>query len=242
MNIIPAIDLQNGKCVRLTQGKLSETTVYNENPTKQAIDFELAGCKKIHIIDIDGAISNISKNKNTILEIIKNVSLKIQLGGGIRSYEQIKFWLDSGIENLIIGSMAFKNPKLLLNVIEEFPNRIIVAIDDNNSKPMISGWTEETKVSLNDAVKSFENEKLKGYVYTDINRDGTLLGLDLNKITKFSLNTKHKIIIGGGLRDMKDIKNLSLLNLKNIEGVIVGKAYYTGSINLKEAIASFENA
>ena len=242
MNIIPAIDLQNGKCVRLTQGKLSETTVYNENPTKQAIDFELAGCKKIHIIDIDGAISNISKNKNTILEIIKNVSLKIQLGGGIRSYEQIKFWLDSGIENLIIGSMAFKNPKLLLNVIEEFPNRIIVAIDDNNSKPMISGWTEETKVSLNDAVKSFENEKLKGYVYTDINRDGTLLGLDLNKITKFSLNTKHKIIIGGGLRDIKDIKNLSLLDLKNIEGVIIGRAYYAGSINLKEAIASFENA
>ena len=158
MNIIPAIDLQNGKCVRLTQGKLSEKTVYNENPTKQAIDFELAGCKKIHIIDIDGAINNISKNKNTILEIIKNVSLKIQLGGGIRSYEQIKFWFDSGIENLIIGSMAFNNPKLLLKIIEEFPNRIIVAIDDNNSRPMISGRTEETKTSLNDALKGFDNE------------------------------------------------------------------------------------
>ena len=120
--------------------------------------------------------------------------------------------------------------------------KIIVAIDDNKSKPMISGWTEETETSINDALKSFENEKLKGYVYTDINRDGTLLGLDLDKITKFSLSTKHKIIIGGGLRDIKDIENLSLLNLKNIEGVIVGKAYYAGSINLNEAIASFENA
>ena len=107
---------------------------------------------------------------------------------------------------------------------------------------MISGWTEETKTSLNDALKGFENEKLRGYVYTDINRDGTLLGLDLDKITKFSLNTKHKIIIGGGLKNIKDIKNLSLLNLKNIEGVIVGKAYYAGSINFKEAIVSFENA
>ena len=184
MKIIPAIDLQNGKCVRLVHGKLSEKTVYNENPTKQAIDFEFAGCKKIHIIDIDGAINSISKNKSTILKIIKNVSLKIQLGGGIRNYEQIKFWFDSGIENLIIGSMAFKSPKLLLKAIEEFPNKIIVAIDDNNSKPMISGWTEETETSINDALKSFENEKLKGYVYTDINRDGTLLGLDLDKITK----------------------------------------------------------
>ena len=127
MNIIPAIDLQNGKCVRLVHGKLSEKTVYNENPTKQAIDFEFAGCKKIHIIDIDGAINSISKNKSTILKIIKNVSLKIQLGGGIRNYEQIKFWFDSGIENLIIGSMAFKSPKLLLKAIEEFPNKIIVA-------------------------------------------------------------------------------------------------------------------
>ena len=242
MNIIPAIDLQNGKCVRLTQEKLSKAIIYNENPIQQAIDFESAGRKKIHIIDIDAAINNISSNKNTILEIKKNISLKIQLGGGIRNYEQVKFWFDNGIENLIIGSMAFKKPKLLLKIIEEFPNKIIIAIDDDDNRVMISGWLEETKISLDNTLKSFENRKLKGYIFTDINRDGTLLGLNIDKITKFSLNTKHKIIIGGGLRDIKDIKNVCSLSLKNIEGVIVGKAYYSGSIDLKEAIMSFENA
>ena len=232
MNIIPAIDLKNNKCVRLFQGKYEKTTVYDQDPIQQATDFEKSGCKYLHIIDIDAATNNFTQNKKTIIEIINEVSMHIQLGGGIRDYEQIKFWFDVGIDSLIIGSMALSNPKLLLKIINEFPNKIIVAVDNKNNKLMLKGWSEEANMNINNLLSYYEKEKIKGYIFTDINRDGTLLGLDINKIKKFVSSTGHNVIVGGGLRGIEDIKNLRSLKLDNINGVVVGKAYYEGKIKL----------
>lgn len=242
MNIIPAIDLQNRKCVRLTQGKPEESIIYKNNPIDQAIIFESAGCKNLHIVDLDAAIKNHSLNKEIILDIKKNVSLKIQLGGGIRNYSQVKYWIDNGIDSLIIGSMAIKEPELLCKIIGEFPNKIIIAIDDNNNKAMASGWLEESTKTPKNVVEFFDNEKLKGFVYTDTNRDGTLIGLDSEKILKFSKITKNNIIVGGGLKNILDIKNICLLKAKNITGIVIGKAYYEGSVDLEEAIGLANNA
>ena len=242
MNIIPAIDLQNNKCVRLFQGELDKITIYNENPTEQAKIFENEGCKKLHIIDLDAAINKSEKNKEAIISIKKNVSMNIQLGGGIRNYEQIKFWFDNDIDNLIIGSMAFLDPELMLKAINEFPNKIIIAVDDKNNKPMISGWLKEAGINIQDIFKHYEKEKIKGYIFTDINRDGTLLGLDMRKIKNFINKTKHQVIIGGGLKGIVDIKNLYSLKNNNINGIVVGKSYYTGTIKLKEAIELGKNA
>ena len=242
MNIIPAIDLQNNKCVRLKRGKSHLKTIYNNNPVDQAIIFESAGCTNLHIVDLDAAIKNNSLNNETIIKIKKNVSLEIQLGGGIRTYDQAKYWLDNGIDSLIIGSMAIKDPKVLLKIIKEFPKKIIIAIDDNNNKAMISGWLETSKETPKKIITYFDRENLKGFIFTDINRDGTLMGIDSNKIINFSKNTKKDIIVGGGVKNINDIKKICSLKKKNITGIVIGKAYYSGTINLEEAIKVSKNA
>ena len=176
------------------------------------------------------------------LKIKKNVSLEIQLGGGIRTYDQAKYWLDNGIDSLIIGSMAIKDPKSLLKIIKEFPKKIIIAIDDNNNKAMISGWLETSKETPKKIITYFDRENLKGFIFTDINRDGTLMGIDSNKIINFSKNTKKDIIVGGGVKNINDIKKICSLKKKNITGIVIGKAYYSGTINLEEAIKVSKNA
>lgn len=237
--IIPAIDLKNGKCVRLTKGKLGTSKIYNEDPVEQAKIFESLGCKKIHIVDLDAAITKNKTNTKTIKKIINNISLPIQLGGGIRSYNQIKFWLDSGINNIIVGSMAANNPDKLIEICKEFPKKIFVGVDIKNDFVVTSGWLKNTKTTTKNITNYYENSQIKGFVYTDVNRDGTLKGLNISKIKKFIKNTKHKVIVGGGLCNKKDIKKIYQLNKNNenkINGIIIGKAYYDGLINLKDAI------
>ena len=149
MNIIPAIDLINNSCVRLFKGQEDKSTVYNDNPQEQALEFEMSGCKKLHLVDLDAAINKSNKNKKSIINIRKKVSMRIQLGGGLSSYEQIRFWFENGINDLIVGSMAITNPKLLLRAVKDFPDRIIIAVDEKQNKPMISGWSKEADGSIN---------------------------------------------------------------------------------------------
>ena len=237
--IIPAIDLKNGKCVRLTKGKFNTSKIYNEDPVEQAKIFESLGCKKIHIVDLDAAITKNKTNIKTIKKIINNISLPIQLGGGIRNYDQIKYWLDYGINNIIVGSMATKNPDKLIEICKEFPKKIFVGVDIKNDFVVTSGWLKNTKTSSKNITNYYEKSKIKGFIYTDVNRDGTLKGLDISKIKKFIKNTKHKVIVGGGLCNKKDIKKIFQLSKNNdnkINGIIIGKAYYSGLINLKDVM------
>ena len=242
MKVIPAIDIVNGKCVRLTRGSFKHKVVYNDNPVDQAIIFQSMGFKKIHIVDLDGALDDNSINYKTIVEIRKNISIEIQLGEGIRSLKQTNGWFDLGIEKLIVGSMAQKNPNNLKEIINSFPKKIYIAIDDKNNTAMVDGWLKESSNSLKKTLSLFEKSQIVGFVYTDVNNDGTLQGLNIKKITEFAKKTDHKIIVGGGLKDIEDVKKIISKKINNIEGVIMGKAYYNGNINLKDLEGIVSNA
>ena len=236
MLIIPAIDIHKGKCVRLTKGKLETATTYNPNPIEQAFFFESLGCTNLHIVDLDAAINESKENEEVIRNIKKNTSLEIQLGGGIRSKNQICNWLEGGISSLIIGSLATKSPEFLTECILKYPNKIYIGADEKNNKIMTQGWLKGSDTSYENLIQLYSKLPIKGFVYTDVDRDGTLKGLNVKKIESFAKNTNNDLIIAGGVKNIEDIKNTFSLNQKNIKGIIIGKAYYTGKIDLKEAL------
>ena len=236
MKFIPAIDLKDNKCVRLQKGNLENMTIFNDDPVKQAIFFEKKGCERIHIVDLDGAFGSDNINKKTILEIRKNINIPLELGGGIKSEEEASFWLNSGIDFLIIGSLAVKNKKLILELSKKYPNKIYIALDVLNQNVMIKGWEEDSKLSIDDILKLYNESSINGYILTDISRDGMLEGLDIDLINSFISKTSKKIIVGGGLSNYQDLHNLKKINSSKLEGVIAGKAYYSGTIEIHLAL------
>ena len=236
MKFIPAIDLKNNKCVRLQKGKLENMTVFNNDPVKQAIFFEEKGCKRIHIVDLDAAFGSENVNKNIILEIRKNINIPLQLGGGIKNEEDISFWLKSGIDFLIIGSLAVKNKKLILDLSKKYPNKIYIALDVLNKKIMIKGWKEDSNFLIDDILQVYNRSSARGFILTDISRDGMLKGLDMNLIKDFVSKTSKKIIVGGGLSSYQDLYSLKKVNSSKLEGVIAGKSYYSGRIEIHQAL------
>ena len=241
MKLIPAIDLKNNKCVRLSQGKEQTSIVYNENPIKQAKFFEGEGCDRIHIVDLDAAFGRKDINIKTILEIRNETSVNIELGGGIRSQQDVNFWIKNGINFLIIGSMAVNNPREVKSLSNNFPNTIYISLDDLNGKTMVYGWVEESNKDIEDIFVDFNNSNIRGFVFTDISRDGMLTGIDVEKISKYLSISNKPTIVGGGLSSYKDLENLTNLNHPNLEGVIAGKSYYLGKIDIKEGQQILDN-
>ena len=238
MKLIPAIDLKDNKCVRLTQGKEETFKVYNENPVEQAKFFEKEGCERIHIIDLDSAFNRSTVNNDTIINIRKSVKTPIELGGGIRSRNDAFFWFNNNIDYLIIGSLAIRNSKLVLEIAKEFENKIYISLDILNNKIMIKGWTEETRSNLFNIFKTYNKSKIRGYVLTDIFRDGMMQGLNFELINKNLSQTSKSMVFGGGLSNYNDLILLKNMNskFKNIEGVIAGKSFYSGAIEIKKSI------
>ena len=238
MKLIPAIDLKDNKCVRLTQGIEDTSKVYNENPIEQAKFFEKEGCERIHIIDLDSAFSRSGVNNDTIINIRKSVKTPIELGGGIRSRDDALFWFNNNIDYLIIGSLAVRDSKLVLEIAKEFENKIYISLDILNNKIMIKGWTEEAQFNLFDIFKIYNKSKIRGYVLTDISRDGTLQGLNFEFINKNLSQTSKSLVFGGGLSNYNDLMFLKNMNFKfkNIEGIIAGKSFYSGAIEIKKSI------
>ena len=236
MKFIPAIDLKDNKCVRLQKGSLENITIFNNDPVKQAIFFEKKGCERIHIVDLDGAFGSENINKNTIIEIRKNINIPLELGGGIKNEEDVCFWLNNGIDFLIIGSLAVKNKKLILELSEKYPNRIYIALDVLNQKIMIRGWKEDSNLLIDDILKLYNESSVNGFILTDISRDGMLEGLDVNLISDFISKTNKKVIVGGGLSNYQDLYNLLKINSSNLEGIIAGKSYYSGNIEIHQAL------
>jgi len=234
VKLIPAIDLKNNKCVRLSKGKEETSIIYNENPIKQAKFFEREGCDTIHIVDLDAAFGRKEINRKTILEIRKEISINIELGGGIRSQEDISFWIENGISFLIIGSIAAKDPEKVKNLSNIFPNKLYISLDDLNGKTMIYGWVEKSDKTTDEILFDFNNSNIRGFIFTDVSRDGMLTGIDIEKILKYLSISKKPIIVGGGLSSYKDLKDLINLQHPNLEGVIAGKSYYLGKINIKK--------
>ena len=241
MKFIPAIDLKDNKCVRLKKGKEENLTIFNDDPVNQAKFFEKNGCERIHIIDLDGAFGRADVNKKTILNIRKHTEVEIELGGGIKGSEDLDFWTNKGIDFLIVGSLAVKNKTLIKGISKKLRNKLYVALDVLHKKIMIKGWVESSQVTIDQVLKDYESSDIKGFVLTDINRDGMLEGLNIDLIKENILKTNKNIIVGGGLSNYDDLFNLNKFSSSNLEGVIAGKSFYSGNIEIKKAIKILEN-
>tara|TARA_A100000164_G_scaffold320251_1_gene302321 strand:+ start:42 stop:782 length:741 start_codon:yes stop_codon:yes gene_type:complete len=241
VQIIPAIDLKDNKCVRLSKGKDSSSVVYNEDPEKQAIYFEKIGCKKLHLIDLDAAFGRSNVNFETIKKIRKSISIPIQLGGGIRNLDLAKKYFEAGINNLIIGSMSVEQPDEVIILSNQYEDKVYISLDILEDNIMIKGWDENSGKKIQDILDIYNSSKIKGYVITDIKNDGMLKGLNLKLVNNFLKKIKtindfnKRIIIAGGLTNYSDLENLKNINFKNIEGIISGKSFYEGRIDLIEA-------
>ena len=241
MNIIPAIDLKDNKCVRLSKGKDNSSIIFNDDPVKQAIFFEKIGCKKIHIVDLDAAFSRPDINISSIKKIRNSISIPIQLGGGIRSEVLADKDFDLGINNLIIGSMAVEKPHIVKSLSLKYKNMIYISLDISKNNVMVKGWKEKSKLKIDDLLNLYKGSKIKGYIVTDIENDGMLNGLNIDFISEFSNKIElihtlsKKFIIAGGLTNYDDLINLKKLYLKNAEGIISGKSFYSGNIDLIKA-------
>ncbi len=240
MQIIPAIDLKDNKCVRLSKGKDSSSVVYNEDPEKQAIYFEQIGCKKLHLVDLDAAFGRSNVNFETIKKIRKSISIPIQLGGGVRSLDLAKKYFEVGINNLIIGSMSIEKPNEVIILSNMYADKLYISLDILEDNIMIKGWDKNSGKKIQDILDIYTNSKIKGYVITDIQNDGMLKGLNLdfvsNFINKINLIKKFnkKIIIARGLTDYSDLTNLKNWTQKYWR-IISRKSFYEGKIDLVEA-------
>jgi phosphoribosylformimino-5-aminoimidazole carboxamide ribotide isomerase len=232
MIIFPAIDLKDGKCVRLYKGDFSKTTIFNSSPFNQALEFKKKGFKDVHLVDLDGALKGRSKNKKVIIKIIKNTSLNVQLGGGIRTLNQISFWIKNGVSTVVVGTMAVKNPKILQKACDLFPGRIAVALDVRNNFLAIKGWIKQTKIKLMDFSKKLEDFGVSRIIYTDINRDGTKIGVNFSQLKKIVSKVNIPLVVSGGVSNINDVRKLYKAGL--FDGVIIGKAIYDKSISLSE--------
>ena len=229
MIIFPAIDLKDGKCVRLYKGDFNKTTIFNSPPFNQALEFQKKGFTHLHLVDLDGALKGKSKNKKIIIKIIKDTRLNIQLGGGIRTLKQIFFWIKNGVSTVVVGTMAIQNPKILKKACSIFPGQIAVALDVRKNNLAMKGWVSQTKISIFDYIKKLQDFGVSKIIYTDIDRDGTKKGLNLKNINKLISITKVPLIVSGGVSKLVEVKKLKKLNLN---GVIIGKAIYDHSLNL----------
>ena len=235
MKIIPAIDIQDGKCVRLTKGDLNSTVKYFDDPVQAAEYWYSYGIDRIHIVDLDGA----KKGQSLILNIIDSIKKKLpkvslQVGGGFRNKEIIERALNSGIDQIILGSLAVKNPILFQDIASSYPDKIIFGLDTKNDYVKSEAWTEDSGVYWIDLVKKFNDLPINSIIFTDIDRDGMLNGPNLEKITELTSNTSLPIIASGGVSSLKDL--IQLKQIKGVSGVISGKALYENTFSLDEAL------
>lgn len=236
MIFYPAIDIKDGKCIRLEKGLLKNIKFYNENPVDQAKQFENDGCCWIHVVDIDGAFNGKPCNHEIIFKIKKNTKCKIQVGGGIRSIETIEKFLLNSIDRVILGTVALKDPNFVIEACKKFPGKIAVGIDSRNNKVSINGWSKSSNVSTEELVNKFEGAGVSAIIFTDINKDGLLKGMNFHQIKRLLKYTNIKIIASGGVSNIDDLKELKRINNNNLEGVISGKALYEGKILVSDAI------
>jgi phosphoribosylformimino-5-aminoimidazole carboxamide ribotide isomerase len=236
--IIPAIDMRRGRCVRLYQGDPDKETVYGDNPVEVARQWEHLGAKMLHLVDLDGAFTGLTQNAKIISAIGEEVHIPLQLGGGIRSREAVEKAFSAGISRVILGTMAIEDPDLSKKLASDYGVRIIVGIDARAGKVAVKGWTESSKVGVIDMAAQIEQWGIKEIIYTDISRDGTLTGPDLEGLEKIIKNTKLQVIMSGGISSVDDLISLKPY-ADRVKGVIVGKALYSNQMTLQDAMAAF---
>ncbi len=238
MLIIPAIDLKDGKCVRLSRGKKEHETVFSDDPVRVAETWKEQGAKYLHIVDLDGAFEGEPKNTHIIKLIRKNVDIYLQVGGGIRDKQVMQELFDVGIDRLVVGTRALDSPDWIFDICAEFPGKIAVGIDAENGRVAVKGWTSVSNRTVIDFAKEIEKADPAVIIFTDIERDGMLQGPSFSSIIDLTKNINTPVIASGGISSIEDVKKLSLFPL---EGMIIGKALYTGNISLSEALKVCKN-
>jgi phosphoribosylformimino-5-aminoimidazole carboxamide ribotide isomerase len=234
--LFPAIDLKDGACVRLVRGDMATATVFNEDPAAQARKFADAGFTWLHVVDLDGAFAGRSRNGAAIAAIRGAVDLRIQLGGGIRGRAAIEHWLRYGIDRVVLGTVALRDPELVQRAADAHPGRIVVGIDARNGRVAVEGWDETSEVGVVELSRRFENCGLAAIVYTDIARDGTLSGIDADAIARIVRQIRVPVIASGGVASLADIAALKAYEADGIAGIICGRALYDGRIDPNEAL------
>ena len=234
MKIFPAIDIKDKKCVRLVKGDFDNKTEYEMSPVEQAGKYNDYGFKDLHIVDLDGALTGETVNLDIIQEIVTKFDLKIEIGGGIRNFESIQKYTDAGVEKVILGSAAIKDKNFLKEACEKFPNKIALGLDAKDGYLSVSGWTEKSNQLTLDYLKEVNDYGVSRLIYTDINRDGMKQSPNFDETSKVAEISNCPVIISGGVSSIDDIKKAK--NLKNVEGIIVGKAIYDGDIKLEELV------
>ena len=234
MIIFPAIDIKDGVCVRLIKGDYRQITSYENTPIDQAKKYFQNGFNNIHIVDIDGALRGRAVNSFIINEIVKKIKSKIQIGGGIRTIDDISRWVEMGVDKVVMGTAAVENIELLETACNKFKNKIAVALDVKDGFIALSGWTKRTNISAIDFIKKIQNFGVSRIIYTDINRDGTKQGPNIKDTVELSSKSTIPLVISGGVSSLEDVKKIKSLSNSNIEGVIVGKSIYDGDIKISD--------
>ncbi len=237
MILFPAIDLKDGQCVRLIQGDMEQATVFSDAPFEQAKAFEDAGFKYLHIVDLNGAFEGEPVNGAAIEEILANVSMPTQLGGGIRDLKTIAMWLEKGISRVILGTAAVENPELVHEACRQFPDQVAVGLDAKDGLVAVRGWAETSNLNIGEMTARFSDAGVAAIIFTDIARDGILTGLNLEATAQLAKSTSIPIIASGGLSSLEDIKSLLSPAYNMIHGAITGRALYDGRLDADEALS-----
>lgn len=237
MIVYPAIDLKDGRCVRLVRGAMESATVFNDDPTAQVRAFATAGAAWIHVVDLDGAFAGKPKNATAVEAIVKAAPVKVQLGGGIRDEATLEAWLGKGVARVVLGTAAVKNPNLVRAACRRWPGRVALGIDARGGKVAVEGWTETAAIAALDLARRFEDAGATAIVYTDIERDGALQGVNVETTAALARTLKTPVIASGGVASLDDLAALRAHEKDGVAGAILGRALYDGRVDLKSALA-----
>lgn len=237
MILFPAIDLKDGQCVRLKLGDMDQATVFNDNPGNQAKAFEDQGFEWLHVVDLNGAFAGESRNGDAVDAILASTKNPVQLGGGIRNLTQIETWLEKGLARVILGTVAVRDPDLVREACKKFPGKVAVGIDARGGRVAVEGWAETSDLTILDMAKRFEDAGVAAIIYTDIDRDGVLKGINWESTLGLANHMSIPVIASGGLASMDDIRRMTEADAKILEGAISGRALYDGRIDPAEALA-----
>ena len=236
--LYPAIDIKNGKCVRLLFGDMEKETIYGDNPVDQALWFVDQGAEWLHIVDLDGAVKGENINRLAISKILKKLQnkVKIQIGGGIRNFQHMDYWLQNSIDRVILGTLAVENPDFIINLEKKYYKKIVIGTDVRNGKIASHGWKTQSDINAIDLINLFDPAIIDSIIYTDISRDGSLQGVNIQQTLVFAQSVTSPVIASGGISSLKEISDLSKMFSKGIEGVIIGRALYDNKFSFSEAL------
>ncbi len=236
MEILPAVDIKSGKCVRLWQGSFNRVDVYGDSPVEMALKWEEQGARMLHVVDLDAAVTGRPSNKDYIVDILKHVRVPVQIGGGVRSREMVEYYIGKGAKSVVITTFAYERPDEVIDIARQYPQRVSIGVDVLSGAVAIKGWTETGTVQPYEFIKRFSGAPIAAFIFTDIYKDGTMGGIEPARIEKVLAGISEPVIISGGISGIPDLEKVKQVKDRNIVGIIIGRALYTGALQLKDAM------